>query len=297
MLEELLSERDEMEARHAEEIAQREAQVAAGEEERGLLRSELDTLKKRIDEKQRRMKDASQQAVQTKAVQQEAQELREKLQDIREAHTRDVARLQEVKDRNRANYEGTAAADMSAHECDREVKADIQDEDTNPASQSGAPDLAYKLMATPARPCIKAPGNKRRHTARLSFSSVLVREFEQELGGGGGLPSEGSPIGLGWAFQDQGEVEMDAYEGSRQGVRRERQEFMTKGYLTPIKRYKRLCELGFDDEDIERELDTVREVIIGRNSSNEELEQAEKMQVLGQAFMWWWMCANNLVET
>ena len=68
MLEELLSERDEMEARHAEEIAQREAQVAAGEEERGLLRSELDTLKKRIDEKQRRMKDASQQAVQTKAV-------------------------------------------------------------------------------------------------------------------------------------------------------------------------------------------------------------------------------------
>ena len=123
---------------------------------------------------------------------------------------------------------------------------------------------------------------------------MRVREFEIALGGSGGVPTEGSPIGLGWNFREHDEMELESFEETREGVRKERETYMRQGYLSPEERRDALKMHGFSDDEIVREADLNRELLTSRKDSVKEVEDAEMMQLAGQAFMWWWMVANQL---
>ena len=121
-----------------------------------------------------------------------------------------------------------------------------------------------------------------------------VREFELSLGGSGGVPHDGSPIGLGWRYREHDEVELESFEETRDGVRKDRETYMRSGYLSPEERHEALKIHGCADDEIAHEADLNKELQTSRKDSVKEVEDAEMLQAMGQAFMWWWMVTNNL---
>jgi len=154
---------------------------------------------------------------------------------------------------------------------------------SNPLEYSGTPVSA-----------MKSGRGKRKNGCRVKFDMVCVRGFAVELGGGGGVPLDGSPLGLGWSFENQDPVRIDDWEQVREPVRIYKDNFMRQGYIPPEARREKLRALGFDDDELDSSADIVRELQASRKESNDELEPDKELVATANAFMWWWMCAQGL---
>jgi len=61
---------------------------------------------------------------------------------------------------------------------------------------------------------------QRRNTLRkgkVGFNTVEIRECRPLLGGGGGIPTAGSPLGMGWEVERQTRIDVDCFESWRDG--------------------------------------------------------------------------------
>jgi len=141
---------------------------------------------------------------------------------------------------------------------------------------------------------MKSTRGKRKSGCRVKFDMVCVRGFAVELGGGGGVPLDGSPLGLGWSFENQDPVRIDDWEQVREPVRIYKDNFMRQGYIPPEARREKLRAIGFDDDELDSSADVVREVQALRKESVDELEPDKELVAIANAFMWWWMCAQGL---
>jgi len=101
---------------------------------------------------------------------------------------------------------------------------------------------------------------QRRNTLRkgkVGFNTVEIRECRPLLGGGGGIPTAGSPLGMGWEVERQTRIDVDCFESWRDGgeggqVRRPREVFMEYGYVAPEEREQRLLEAGHVQSELDR---------------------------------------------
>jgi len=133
-----------------------------------------------------------------------------------------------------------------------------------------------------------------RKGGRVSWGEVSVRGYAVELGGGGGIPLNGSPLGLGWSFEAEEPVAIDNWEAEREPVRIHKEFFMRQGYIPADQRHEKLRALGFEESELESTAEQVKEVQMLRKESVDELNEEEEMPVLANAFMWWWMVTQGL---
>ena len=203
-----------------------------------------------------------------------------------------VEEKEEKVDGNTVIESPTATKDVAVNEALEKEEA-VEEEESVSTPAASRPVPAVNWSPSPCGPCIKSSEKQKvKQKKGITFGAVQLREFEMTLGGG--VPSEGSPIGLGWNYLELGEIEITDYEEGRQGVRKERDVYMSRGYLTAKERYQALRDIGFEDDAIEAEIIETKAMQEERAVSVKELDDAESLQQLGQAFMWWWMCANNM---
>ena len=100
-------------------------------------------------------------------------------------------------------------------------------------------------------PCLRQPGAPcSKPDCRVLFKAVLWRNHHVEMDGSGGLPSSGIPLGIGWKVDSDRELSLDEFESEREGVRRDRDEFMMSGFVTPKERVEVFVKAGYTKEQI-----------------------------------------------
>eukprot|EP00656_Telonema_subtile_P030732 TRINITY_DN33716_c0_g1_i1.p1 TRINITY_DN33716_c0_g1~~TRINITY_DN33716_c0_g1_i1.p1 ORF type:complete len:376 (+),score=90.16 TRINITY_DN33716_c0_g1_i1:88-1215(+) len=313
MLEELLAEREELDAAHTEELERLEDTLAEGRRERDQLKLQVAEIKKELDDVDAANATAALEFGEELAkVQTEEAELREQI-------AAEKASRQGVQEQVRkVSAAATAAAAVAAAVDDLAVSEPTCEEQSSKpfahVCDQAAHNLAAIFEASPVPPTPPASRNngsttepgfntplsamrnagrsKRRN--RVSFGVVAVRDYEVEIGGGGGLPLEGSPLGLGWSFQPQEPVALEDWEQEREPRRIHKEVFMRQGYIPPDKRREKLLAMGFNDEDLDRAADDTQEIQARRKESNAELTDGQELPALANAFMWWWMVTQGL---
>jgi len=81
--------------------------------------------------------------------------------------------------------------------------------------------------------------------ARVSFGHVQIRTHDVEMWGGGGVPADdGPPLGLGWGVKEEREVDIDAFEGEREGARTPKDSYCMVGCVEAQKRQEMLVASG-----------------------------------------------------
>ena len=81
--------------------------------------------------------------------------------------------------------------------------------------------------------------------ARVSFGHVQIRTHDVEMWGGGGVPADdGPPLGMGWGVKEEREVDIDAFEGEREGARTPKDSYCMVGCVEAQKRQEMLVASG-----------------------------------------------------
>eukprot|EP00978_Attheya_sp_CCMP212_P014432 scaffold36763_cov44-Attheya_sp.AAC.1 len=95
--------------------------------------------------------------------------------------------------------------------------------------------------------CNKLPLSKsNEETAKVSFSHVELRDYEIKLGNNPSCTS-GPPVELGWCYTIMASpMNIDAYEETRRGQRRDRSEMIMPSHY----RKEKLMEFGYSSRDI-----------------------------------------------
>jgi len=87
--------------------------------------------------------------------------------------------------------------------------------------------------------------------ARVSFGHVQIRTHDVEMWGGGGVPADdGPPLGLGWGVKEEREVDIDAFEGEREGARTPKDSYCMVGCVEAQKRQEMLVASGCTPKQI-----------------------------------------------
>lgn len=84
----------------------------------------------------------------------------------------------------------------------------------------------------------------------IRFEVVEWRNHEVLMDGSGGLPSAGTPLGIGWKVESERWATIDDFEASREALRRPRDVFMMDGFVTPKQRAALFYELGCTKEEV-----------------------------------------------
>lgn len=80
---------------------------------------------------------------------------------------------------------------------------------------------------------------------RVRFSHVAIRTHSMELWGGGGVPADdGPPLGLSWKIMDEQLVNMEQFEGEREGERTLKDSYCMSGSVEPRRRAAMLMRCG-----------------------------------------------------
>lgn len=313
MLEELLAERDELDRTHSEELTRLDDTLANGRRERDRLKLQVADVKAELHSVEVQAADDAAAFDQELAkVKMEEAALREMIAAEKEKHRGVKDRLRELSAAQRA----AKPTEPVVYTTSSTVEDTTSPEPAAPAKQfaqacdQAAENLAAIFEASPIPPtppisgstpgfhtplsAIRKSGGRSKRKNRVSFGVVAIRDYEVEIGGGGGVPLEGSPLGLGWNFQPKEPVGLEQWEEQREPRRIHKEVFMRQGYIPPEKRREKLLAMGFEDEDVERGAEDTREVQALRKESVDELTDDEQVPVLANAFMWWWMVSQGL---
>jgi len=114
-------------------------------------------------------------------------------------------------------------------------------------TQGGSSNATSQAYSGPS--ALRVPGAPSKG-ARVQFEGVEWRNHEVLMDGSGGLPSSGTPLGIGWKVQSERWVSIDDFEESREGVRRPREIFMMDGFVPPKERTSLFYELGHSKEEV-----------------------------------------------
>jgi len=125
--------------------------------------------------------------------------------------------------------------------------------------------------------CLRKEGTPAKNKGcRVQFEVVEWRNHEVMLDGSGGLPSSGTPLGLGWKVEDERWAYIDDFEAERETVRRPIEIFMMDGFVPPKARAQRFTEVGYTKEDVSgAELATFK-ANRRRKASNMDLSDMEE---------------------
>eukprot|EP00977_Amphora_coffeiformis_P018907 scaffold6781_cov204-Amphora_coffeaeformis.AAC.22 len=97
--------------------------------------------------------------------------------------------------------------------------------------------------------------NETRQADRVSFSQVLVREYEQIFGDALTTCIGAPPLSIGWSYFEQWTAEVDEYELTRKGQRRDRQEML----MPSLVRIQKLMENGYTRRQIHQVMEERRQ--------------------------------------
>lgn len=90
---------------------------------------------------------------------------------------------------------------------------------------------------------------------KLKFGEVVVREYKRVLDGGGTVPDDNGPtLGLDWKSVKQLRRRLSSFEELRSQGRVEREKYMEKGYLPPVKRVNILAKNGTAKETMHQKI-------------------------------------------
>lgn len=161
-------------------------------------------------------------------------------------------------------HEGSALETTSGYPGGAEAAAMVaMDSLTHDASARPLSDRSPNMSpAASPRGNMETPKASLRHVPRsgkkrgVRFNNVEIRECRPLLGGGGGIPTQGSPLGMGWQVDRETRIDIDQFEEWRGDLgaeaRRPREVFMEYGYVPPEEREERLLQAGHVKSELER---------------------------------------------
>jgi len=123
------------------------------------------------------------------------------------------------------------------------------------------------------------------HKRRISFGNVEIREHELMVGGSGVVITDGAPLGLGWGISTEYSFAINEFEAERDPVRRQMDNFVQEGWVSPVERERRLLDGGVHPRDVEK-ISKVHACTQRLRARSNEVSLADRSQRRVLRFKW-----------
>eukprot|EP00938_MAST-03A_sp_MAST-3A-sp1_P003725 g3725.t1 len=149
---------------------------------------------------------------------------------------------------------------------------------TPPQSPKKNDDEKKPCPTTPRSALKKRGENRKKRTKtpkkRVAFNKILIREFNRELGGSGGVPEVGGiALGLGDIERDRSPIPLDVYERTRSPHRSSKDEYRP----SPARKRRQLLIESMGKEEYKRKHKEEREELIKIRKNRHDSEENDPL--------------------
>merc|ERR1712096_309885 len=105
------------------------------------------------------------------------------------------------------------------------------------------------------------------------------------VGGSGVVITDGAPLGLGWGISTEYSFAINEFEAERDPVRRQMDNFVQEGWVSPVERERRLLDGGVHPRDVEK-ISKVHACTQRLRARSNEVSLADRSQRRVLRFRW-----------